>query len=81
MMSISTTDGLAVVHLFPDPDSCFLLDGDRVVDEQEFRKFHILDLDVTFSGAFICTADRAQAVVDAFTRGDDPGELGRWTRL
>jgi hypothetical protein len=81
MMSISTADDLAVVHLFRAPDSCFLLGGDRVVDDRASRSFRILEIDVPFSGAFICTATRAQAVVDAFSRGTEPDELGSWTLL
>lgn len=81
MMSISTADDLAVVHLFRDADSCFLLDGDRVVDEGESRDFRIFDTEVPFGGAFVCSAIRAQTVLEAFARGTDPDELGSWTLL
>lgn len=81
MMSISAGDDVAVVHLFQDAESCFLLDGDRVVDEAESRDFRVLDIDVPFGGAFVCTATRAQTVVEAFARGTDPDELGSWTSL
>lgn len=81
MMSISTADDIAVVHLFLAADSCFLLDGDRVVDDRESRDFRVLEIDVPFSGAFICAAARAQTVVEAFARGTEPDELGSWTLL
>ena len=81
MMSISIADDMAVVHFFRDMDSCFLLDGDRVVDDRESRDFRILDIDVPFTGPFICTTARARTVVDAFARGTEPDELGTWTLL
>jgi hypothetical protein len=81
MMSISTVEDIAVVHLFPDEATCYLLGGDGVVEHSESRAFRILDIDAPFTGAFICNATRAQSVVERFARGIDPDDLGTWTLL
>lgn len=77
MMTVSTRDGMAVVHLFRD-GACFLLDGDGAVDPSESRNFRVLDIDVSFTGEFICNAARAANVADEFLRGVDADELGTW---
>lgn len=81
MMSISTVDGIAVVHLFRDAGSCFLLNGDGAVDPNESRDFRVVDIEAPFTGAFICNAARAHSVVEAFASGTEPEELGDWTLL
>jgi len=78
LMTISTRAGMAVVHLFRE-DSCFLLNGDGIVDPSESWDFRILDIDAAFTGEFICDAKRAEDVVEAFLLGIDADELGTWT--
>ena len=63
-MTISTREGVAVVHPFRD-DSCFLPDGDGIVDPTESCDFRNLDIDAALTGEFNCDANRAEDAVEA----------------
>ena len=80
-LTLSISDDLAVVHRFVDAESCLLLDGEDVLPADKSRDFPVQDAVVSFTGDFISTSARAAAIIDAFARGADVGELGSWSRL
>jgi hypothetical protein len=80
-ITLSISDDLAVVHRFADAEASFLLDGEDVVPADKSRDFPIQDAVVSFAGDSISTSTRAAAIMDAFARGADAGELGSWSRL
>lgn len=80
-LTLSISDELAVVHRFVDAEASFLLEGEGVIPGAESHDFLIQEVVVSFTGDFISTSAQAAAVIDAFARGADPGELGSWSRL
>lgn len=80
-LTLSLRGDHAVLHLLESSDDSRLLRGDGVVPSTGTVEVPILGDDCAFSGEFVCSLDRASAVVEAFIAGAPTDRLGEWLSL
>ncbi|MFC8346287.1 hypothetical protein [Streptomyces sp. NPDC057280] len=80
-LTLSFRGGHAVVHLFTDEETVFLLVGDGTVSPDETVEVPVLDELAIFTGHFVMGVDRARDVVQSFVRTGSFTGLGEWVEL
>lgn len=71
----------AVVHLFTDAETVYLLVGDGTVPWDESVDVPVMDEPAGFTGHFVMSVDTAWSVVQGFVRTGSFAELGEWVVL
>ncbi|MET9817713.1 hypothetical protein [Streptomyces sp. NPDC006355] len=80
-LTLSFSDDHAVIHLFANEASVYLLAGDGAMPAEVTVDVPVMDDLATFSGDFVLDVDHAWEVVQNFTQTQRIEELGEWCEL
>ena len=79
--ALSVSDGYGIVHRFDGPESCWLLNGQGILADDDVRLFPVQGDECPFTGGFVCRAQRAVEVVLSRLHGDGPDDPDAWTQM
>jgi hypothetical protein len=81
VLILTFRDDHAIIHLFTDEESAFLLVGDGTVPSDVTVDVPIMDDLTSFTSDFVLSLDHAWDVVQNFVHAGTYEELGEWCEL